>query len=71
MERAIKTFRQRGTGGDALVVKIDHEQDELQLEENLRGTTVDAARWKVPPWQYASSLPWPPRAGSPGSWLCS
>jgi len=42
MERAIKTFRQRGTGGDALVVKIDHEQDELQLEENLRGTTVEA-----------------------------
>lgn len=42
MEKVIKTFRQRGTGGDALLVKIDHGKDELQLEENLHGTTVEA-----------------------------
>ena len=46
--QVIKTFRQRGTGGDALFVKIDHGKDELQLEDNLHGTTVDAARWKAP-----------------------
>ena len=46
-DQVIKTFRQRGTGGDALFVKIDHGKDELQLEDNLHGTTVDAARWKA------------------------
>ena len=42
MEKAVKVFRQRGSGGDALVVKIDHELDELQIEANIKGTNVEA-----------------------------
>ena len=41
MEKVIKNFRQRGTGGDALLVKIEHAQDELQIEDHVRGTSVE------------------------------
>ena len=38
----------------------------------LRGTQLrrsTPSRLKVPPWQRNCSPPWPPGAGSPGSWL--
>ena len=36
MEAKIKTFRQRGQGGDAMVIKIDHEANEVRIEENRK-----------------------------------
>ena len=37
MEGKIKTFRQRGQGGDAMVIKIDHENNKLLIEEHRKG----------------------------------
>ena len=33
MEGRVKKFRQRGTGGDALFIRIDHEKNELQARD--------------------------------------
>tara|TARA_B110001452_G_scaffold181280_1_gene152215 strand:- start:2189 stop:2875 length:687 start_codon:yes stop_codon:yes gene_type:complete len=41
MEKAVKTFRQRGTGGDALLIKIDHEADLLRVDEQFKGKSVE------------------------------
>lgn len=41
MEKAVKTFRQRGTGGDALLIKIDHEADLLRIDEQFKGKSVE------------------------------
>jgi len=42
MGAKIKRFRQRGSGGDALIVKIEHELNELQVEHEFTGTTLEA-----------------------------
>lgn len=36
MEKKIKTFRQRGNGGDAFVIKIDHDNNMLRIEEEFK-----------------------------------
>jgi hypothetical protein len=36
MEKKIQTFRQRGNGGDAFVIKIDHEHNMLRIEEEYK-----------------------------------
>jgi len=36
MEKKIKTFRQRGNGGDAFIIKIDHENNTLRIEEEFK-----------------------------------
>jgi len=36
MEAKVKAFRQRGGGGDAMLIKIDHAKDELQIEEHRK-----------------------------------
>ena len=41
MAAQIKKFRQKGTGGDALIIKIDHDVDELQIEQTLKETSVE------------------------------
>jgi len=37
MEAKIKAFRQRGQGGDALIIRIDHNANELKIEEQFKG----------------------------------
>jgi len=37
MEKKVKAFRQRGTGGDALIIKIDHAANELRIDEQFKG----------------------------------
>uniref|UniRef100_A0A7S3AKH9 ADF-H domain-containing protein n=1 Tax=Haptolina ericina TaxID=156174 RepID=A0A7S3AKH9_9EUKA len=41
MGAKIKKFRQRGTGGDAFLIKIEHEHNELRIEEEFHGTTLE------------------------------
>ena len=36
MEAKIKTFRQRGQGGDAIIMRIDHEQGQLLIHEQCK-----------------------------------
>ena len=38
---------QRGTGGDAVIIKIEHEENELRIEEMLTGTTLEAVGEKL------------------------
>ena len=37
MEAKVKAFQQRGRGGDAMIIKIDHDKNELQIEEHKKG----------------------------------
>ena len=37
MEAKVKTFQQRGKGGDAMIIKIDHSANEVQIEEEKKG----------------------------------
>jgi len=37
MPAKIKAFRQRGTGGDTLIIRIDHERNMLLLEQSIKG----------------------------------
>lgn len=43
LEAALKGFRKSGDGGDCLIVKIDHAQGELQLEQSCKGLRSVAA----------------------------
>ena len=48
MERAIKTFRQRGTGGDAIIMRIDHEGGQILIDEYCKGLAgVEALAEKI------------------------
>lgn len=37
MSAAIKSFQLRGSSGDAMVIRIVHSSDELQIEESCKG----------------------------------
>ena len=39
MEAKVKTFQQRGKGGDVMVLKIDHDANELQIDDQQKGLT--------------------------------
>ena len=39
MEKKVKTFRQRGTSGDAMLFEIDHEQNIIRVVDSMKGTT--------------------------------
>lgn len=41
MEKTIKTFRQRGGGGDTLVLRIEHERDMIEFDEQLKKASLD------------------------------
>ena len=41
MEAKIKAFRQRGRGGDAMIIAIDHEENTLTIEETLKGSNLE------------------------------
>jgi len=41
MGAKVKKFRQRGTGGDALIIKIEHDLNELQIEHEMTGISVE------------------------------
>jgi len=36
MEAKVKAFRQRGTGGDAIIMRIDHEQGMVLIQEEFK-----------------------------------
>ena len=38
---------QRGTGGDAMIIKIEHEENELRVEEQMAGATLEAIGEKL------------------------
>lgn len=40
MDRAVKLFRQRGARGDTLVLKIDHDRNELQVDWSAKGLAL-------------------------------
>lgn len=76
MEAKVKAFRQRGTGGDAIIMRIDHEQGMLLIDEQVRVWCVRVRRVCVFVWggaggrlrrsnrPHASRCP-PPRAALP------
>ena len=37
MDKKLKAFRQRGQGGDALIIRIDHDANELKIDEEFKG----------------------------------
>ena len=48
MEKKVKAFRQRGTGGDALFIKINHELNQVLIEEECKGLAdVEAGRVRL------------------------
>ena len=48
MEQKVKTFRQRGTGGDAIIMRIDHEGGKIVIDESFKGLAgVEALAEKI------------------------
>jgi DNA repair exonuclease SbcCD ATPase subunit len=41
MDQRLKKFRQRGTGGDTLFIRIHHDANELQIEEDCPGLSLE------------------------------
>lgn len=41
MEKRVKAFRQRGGRGDTLVIKIDHANNMLQVEQSVKGMELE------------------------------
>jgi len=55
MEGKVKAFRQRGQGGDALIIKIDHEQGLMQIEETFKGSTIEAIAERLEDFELAAT----------------
>ena len=36
----VKKFRQRGTGGDTMIFKIDHDKEEIQEDTTMKGISL-------------------------------
>lgn len=41
MEKRVRMFRQIGTSGDTLIIKLDKELNMLQIEESIKGISVE------------------------------
>lgn len=53
MEKRMKAFRQRGGRGDTLIIKIDHENNMLHVEQSIKGMELADLAERLDDYQYS------------------